>query len=253
MNRWLKFGTLGAVACVAALIAGTAVEAAEITAVASAGPLPNVMGTVIAMFERSTGNKVNISFKGAPAITADLKQGTVDLVVTTAEAVDDLVKSGDVTAADKTVLMISKIGLAVKAGAPKPDISTADKLKAALLAAKTVGYSQGTSGQHFLTVIERLGIAEAVKAKAVIAQGEPVGTFIAKGAAEIGVQQIAELLPIEGIDLVGVLPGDLQKQIPYTAGIAAKAKDSSTARALIAFLRSEPIRVVLRQKGMDLP
>jgi molybdate transport system substrate-binding protein len=204
------------------------------------------------MFERASGHKVSISFKGGPAITADVKQGAVDLVVTNAEIVDDLSKSGDV-ASGKTLLMISKIGLAVKAGAPRPDISTADKLKAALLAAKTVGYSQGTSGQHFLTVIERLGIADAVKAKAVIAQGEPVGAVIAKDAAEIGVQQVAELLPVPGIDFVGVLPGDLQKPIPYSAGIPAKAKDGATARALIDFLRSEPVLAVLKQKGMDLP
>jgi molybdate transport system substrate-binding protein len=173
----------------------------------------------------------------------------VDLVVTNAEVVNDLSKSGDVAASGKTLLMISKIGLAVKAGAPKPDISTADKLKAALLGAKTIGYSQGTSGQHFLTVIERLGIADAVKAKAVIVQGEPVGAVIAKGAAEIGVQQVAELLPVPGIDFVGVLPGDLQKQIPYSAGIPAKAKDGATARALIDFLRSEPVLAVLKQKA----
>ena len=224
MRPWPRIISLVAAGCLTATIAATTVDAAEITVVASAGPLPNVMGTVIAMFERSTGHKVMISFKGAPAITADVKQGAVDLVVTTAEAVDDLVKSGDVSASGRTVLMISKIGVAVKAGAPKPDISTADKFKAALVAAKSVGYSQGTSGQLFLTVIERLGIADAVKAKAVIAQGEPVGAMIAKGAVEIGVQQVAELLPVPGIDFVGVLPSDLQKQIPYAAGIPAKAK-----------------------------
>jgi molybdate transport system substrate-binding protein len=254
MRTWSKFAALAVAGCLTALVAGTAVDAAEITVAASGGPLPNVLGTLVAMFERASGHKASISFKGVPAITADVKQGAVDLVVTNAEVVDDLSKSGDLAASGKTLLMISKIGLAVKAGAPKPDISTADKLKTALLGAKTIGYSQGTSGQHFLTVIERLGIADAVKAKAVIAQGgEPVGAVIAKGAAEIGVQQVAELLPVPGIDFVGVLPGDLQKQIPYSAGIPAKAKDGATARALIDFLRSEPVWAVLKQKGMDLP
>ncbi|PWT85710.1 MAG: ABC transporter substrate-binding protein, partial [Blastocatellia bacterium] len=191
MRAWSKFAALAAVAGLIALVAGTAVDAAEITVVASGGPLPNVLGTLVSMFERTSGHKVSISFKGGPAIAADVKQGAVDLVITNAEAVDDLSKSGDVAAGGKTLLMISKIGVAVKVGAPKPDISTADKLKAALLAAKTVGYSEGTSGQHFLTVIERLGIADAVRSKAVIAQGEPVGAVIAKGAAEIGVQQVA--------------------------------------------------------------
>jgi molybdate transport system substrate-binding protein len=252
-RTWSRITALAAAGCLTMLIAGTTVDAAELTVVASAGPLPNVMGALVAMFERATGHKVTISFKGAPAIIADVKQGVADLVVTTTEVVDDLGKSGDVATSSKTLLMISKIGVAVKAGAPKPDISTAEKLKAALLAAKSVGYSQGTSGQHFLTVIERLGIADAVKAKAVVAQGDPVGTFIAKGAAEIGVQQIAELLPIPGIEIIGVLPGDLQKRIPYSAAISAKANDGATARALLKFLRSQPALTVLKERGMELP
>lgn len=149
--------------------------------------------------------------------------------------------------------MISKVGLAVKAGASKPDISTGDKLKTALLAAKTVGYSQGPSGQHFLSVVERLGIADAVKAKGVIPQGGPVGAAVAKGEAEIGVQQMAELLAIPGIDFVGPLPNDLQTQFRFSAGIPAKAKDAATARALIDFMRSAPALSVLKEKGMDLP
>ena len=149
--------------------------------------------------------------------------------------------------------MISKVGLAVKAGAPKPDLSTPDKLKAALLAAKTVGYSQGASGQHLLTVVQRLGIADAIKAKAVITQARPVGAAIASGEAEIGVQQVAELLPVPGIDFVSEMPGELQKQIPYSAGIPAKAKDAATAQAMVSFLRSAAALEVLKRKGMDLP
>jgi len=177
----------------------------------------------------------------------------VDLAITNTETVDTLAAGGDVVANGKTLLMISKVGIAVKAGASKPDISTPDKLKAALLAAKTVGYSQGASGQHILTVIQKLGIADAVKGKAVIAQGRPVGAAIASGEAEIGMQQVAELRPVAGIDVIGELPADLQKQIPYSAGVAAKAKDAATARALVSFLRSQPAQDVLKRKGMDLP
>ena len=252
MTAWSKFAAVTMAGCLSMLIAGTA-NAAEITVVASGGPLPDVMGTLIPMFEKATGNKVKISHKGAPAITADVKGGTVDLVITNTEVVDELAKGGDVGANAKTLLMISKVGLAVKAGAPKPDISTPDKLKAALLAAKTVGYSQGASGQHLLTVIQKLGIADAVKAKAIITQGRPVGAAIASGEAEIGVQQIAELRPVPGIDVIGEMPGELQKQIPYSAGIPAKAKDATTAQAMVAFLRSEAALEVLKRKGMDLP
>jgi molybdate transport system substrate-binding protein len=251
MNAWSRVVAVTIAGSLSALVSGTAASAGEITVVASAGPLPDVMGTLVPMFEKATGNKVKISFKGGPAIAADIKQGAVDLVVTNTEVVDKLAAAGDV--AGETLLMISKVGVAVKTGAPKPDISTPDKLKAALLAAKTVGYSQGASGQHFLTVVEKLGIADAVKGKAVIAQGRPVGAAIASGEAEIGVQQVAELRPVAGTEVIGEMPADLQKQIPYSAAIVAKGKDAQTARALVSFLRSEAALEVLKGKGMDLP
>jgi molybdate transport system substrate-binding protein len=241
---------VAALVCLSALFAGAA-AAAEITVLSTPGPMPDVMGTLVPMFERASGHKVHISFKSGPDIAAQLKAGTpADLVIGGDEIFDDLIKDG-LVGKDLAPLMISKVGVAVKAGAPKPDVSTPDKFKAALLAAKTVGYSRGASGQHFLTVIQRLGIADAVKAKAVIAQGEPVGAVIAKGQAEIGVQQVAELLPVPGIDFLGPLPGDLQKKIPYAAAITTKAKDAATAKALIAFLHSEAALDVLKKKGMD--
>jgi molybdate transport system substrate-binding protein len=253
MSAWSKFAVVTIAGCLGALVAGTAANAAEITVVAGGGPLPDVLGTLMPMFESATGNKVKIGFKGGPAITADVKQGAADLVIIGTDAVDQLAATGDVMGNGKTLLMISKVGIAVKAGAPKPDVSTPDKLKAALMAAKTVGYSQGASGQHFETVIQKLGIADAIKAKAVVVQGRPVGAAIASGEAEIGVQQVAELRPVRGVDQFGEMPGDLQKQIPYSAGIPAKAKDAATARALVSFLRSEAAQDVLKRKGMDLP
>jgi molybdate transport system substrate-binding protein len=253
MNAWSKFAAVTMAGCLSALVTGSAANSAEITVVAGGGPLPDVMGTLVPMFEAATGNKVKISFKGEPGIAADVKQGAVDLIITNTEVVDELAKGGDVAGNGKTLLMISKVGIAVKAGASKPDISTPEKFKAALMAAKTVGYSQGSSGKHIQTVIEKLGITDAVKGKAVIAQGRPVGAAIASGEAEIGMQQVAELRPIAGIDVIGELPADLQTHIPYSAGIAAKAKDAATARALVTFLRSEPALDVLKRKGMDVP
>jgi molybdate transport system substrate-binding protein len=252
MNAWWKAGAVVAVACAAPLLAGAA-NAAEVTVVAGGGPLPDVIGTLAPMFEKATGNKVTVSFKGAPAVQADVKAGAADLVITNTEIVDAFAAAGDVAGNGKTLLMISKVGVAVKAGAAKPDVSTPDKLKAALLAAKTVGYSQGASGQHFLTVVGKLGIADAVKAKAVVTQGRPVGAAIASGEAEIGVQQVAELKPVPGTEFIAELPAELQTKIPYSAGIVAKAKDADAAKALVTFLRSEPALEVLKRKGMDLP
>jgi len=252
MNAWSKFTAAAVAVCLSALVAGTT-KAAEITVVAGAGPLPDVLGTLMPMFESATGNKVKISFKGGAEITADVKQGAADLVITGTELVDGLAKSGDVTSDGKTLLMISKVGIAVKAGASKPDVSTPDKLKAALLAAKSVGYSQGASGQHFATVLQKLDITDPVKGKAVVVQGRPVGAAIASGEAEIGVQQVAELRPVAGVDQFAELPPELQKQIPYSAGVSAKAKDPGTVRALVSFLQSAQAQEVLKRKGMDLP
>ena len=253
MKTWSKLIAMTMAGCLSALVAGVPAQAAEITVVAGGGPLPDVFGTLLPMFEKATGNKVKFNSKGGPQITADLESGAADLVITNTEVVDELAAKGEVAPDGKTLLMISKVGIAVKAGAKKPDVSTPDKLKAALLAAKTVGYSQGASGQHFQTVIEKLGIADAVKAKAVVVQGRPVGEAIASGEAEIGVQQVAELRPVRGVDQFGELPRELQKQIPYSAGISAKAKDVATTRALVAFLRSPAAQDVLKRKGMDLP
>jgi molybdate transport system substrate-binding protein len=253
MNAWSKFAAVAVAGCLSALVAGAAASAGEITVVASGGPLPDVLGTLMPMFEKATGNKVKISFKGERAIAEDIKQGLPDLVITNTEVVDELAGGGSIVGNGKTLLMISKVGIAVKAGAPKPDVSTPDKLKAALLAAKTVGYSQGASGRHFATVLDKLGIADAIKPKAVVVQGRPVGAAIASGEAELGFQQVAELRPVAGVDQFGELPPALQKAIPYSAGIPTKAKDAETARALVSFLRSEPALEVLKKKGMDVP
>jgi molybdate transport system substrate-binding protein len=252
MNARSKFTAATAAVFMSALVA-TVASAGEITVVSSGGPLPDVMGTLVPMFEKATGNKVKISFKGGPAILDDVKSGAADLVVTDTDVIDDLAtKAGD-GVGNKALLMISKVGVAVKAGAPKPDVSTPEKLKEALLAAKSVGYSQGASGRHVATVLDKLGIADAIKPKAVVVQGRPVGAAIASGEAELGFQQVAELRPVAGVDQFAELPPSLQKAIPYSAGISAKAKDPETARALVSFLRSEPALDVLKKKGMDVP
>jgi molybdate transport system substrate-binding protein len=148
MNAWSKFQATAMAGILGVLVAGTTANAAEITVVSIGGPMPNIMETILPMFESATGNTVKISFKGGLAISADVKHGAADPVITNTEIIDEFAAAGDVVGNGKTLLMISKVAVAVKAGAPRPDISTPDKLKAALLAAKTVSYSQGASGQH---------------------------------------------------------------------------------------------------------
>jgi molybdate transport system substrate-binding protein len=252
MTTWSKITTLASACALTLVIGAHSAVAAEITVLSNAGPMPEVLGTFAKMFEQSSGHKVKLEFKGAPAIAKDLKEGArVDLVVQDPGMIDDLIKDGLVAGGSTTRIMLSRIGVAVKAGAPKPNIATPEGLKAALVSAKTVGYSQGASGQHFLTVIQRLGLTDVIKPKAVVVQGRPVGAAVASGEAEIGVQQVAELLPVQGIDLLGPLPGDLQKILVYSTGIPTKAKEADAARALVRFITSEANVAKLKQMGME--
>jgi molybdate transport system substrate-binding protein len=254
MRTWSKWTAVAAGCCLTVAIAGAAAPAGVVNVAVGGGPVPGIMTALAATFERDTGTKVVFVSKRGDELTAAIKEGDVDLVVSDAALVDGLVKSGDIVAASKTPVMTSKIGLAVKAGSPKPDISTPEKLKAALLAANKVSYSKFASGQIFLKAVERLGITDAVTAKAVFPQnGEPVGAVIVRGDADIGVQQVAELMAVPGTDLLGGLPGDLQQYIPTVGGISTKAKNAEAARAFLTFLRSNAATTVLKQKGMDVP
>ena len=235
-----------------ALVAGSGAIAREITVVSTAGPMPIVMGALIPIFERATGNKVVIKFEGVPQIYALLKEGAdLDLVIADEDAIQELVKRGDI--ADNFKIMLSRVDIAVRAGAPKPDIGTADALKAALIAAKSVAYTQDASGRHLITMISRLKLANTFVPKSIIVHDKPVAAAVAAGEAEIGVQQVAELLPVPGIDIVGPLPGDMQKTIVYAAGVPVEAHDSEVAKAFVKFLTSAAAVTVLKQKGMDPP
>ena len=249
MSTWSKIAVWAAAGYLSTLITGSAAIAAEITVVSTAGPMPEMMGALVPMFEQASGHKVTIKFQGAPQTMNQLKEGAnIDLVIAGDDVIDDLVKNGTVGGSSK--IMLSRVGVAVRAGAPKPDIGSADAFKAALIAAKSVAYSQGASGQHFATVIARLGLVDTLKPKTIIVQGKPVGAAVAAGEAEIGVQQVAELLPVPGIDFVGPLPGNLQKIIVYVAAVPAKAKEPEAATALMKFLTSDAAVPVIKQKGM---
>ena len=253
MNAWSKFAAVTMAGCLSALVAGGAANAAEITVVASGGPMPDVMGTVLPMFERASGNKVAVSFLSGAVLPVKMKEDAqADVVVTTPATIDDLVAASKVVANTRVDFVRSGAGVAVRAGAPKPDVGTPDALKNALLAAKTVGYSQGPSGVHFMSVLTKLGIADQVKAKGVVPPlGSRVGTLIAEGKAEIGVQQITELLQIPGIDFVGPLPKELQANIVYATATPTSAKEKAGAAALVKFLSSEPALPIIKKVGLD--
>lgn len=178
---------------------------------------------------------------------ADGESGEV--AVFTAGAVDDLIAQGKVQA--RTDLARSFVGIAVAKGAPKPDIATPEKFKAAMLAAKSIAHSKtGASGLYFVSLTERLGIADAIRTKAKIQDGI-VGEVAARGEAEIAVQQISELMQAEGVDIVGPLPDALQSVTVFSAGVFAGSKQAEAARAFVAHLGSPAVAPVIRRKGME--
>jgi len=167
-------------------------------------------------------------------------------------ALGDLIKNGKVIADSRVDLVKSPIGIAVKAGAPKPDIGSSDALKRALLAAKSIAYSDSASGVYVSTeMFGKLGIADDMKSKAKMIPATPVGEIVARGEAEIGFQQISELKPVSGIDIVGPLPDELQKITVFSAGIATAAKEPEAGKALIKFLASPAARDTIVKSGLD--
>ena len=213
----------------------------------------SLMLDVVSAFERTSGTRVVITWGATNSLLKDLEGGAGgDLAILTAEAIDDLISGGKVVAGGRVDLARSGIGVAVRKGAKRPDIGSPEALKRALLAAKSVAHSKsGMSGIYFPTVLARLGIADAMKAKIVIPDpGTPIGEVVVKGGAEIGIQQISELLPVAGIEIVGPLPAALQKITTFSAGVLTAAKEPAAAAALLKFVAAESPRL-LKQKGLE--
>jgi molybdate transport system substrate-binding protein len=206
-------------------------------------------------FERASGAKLAVTYGSTKNIVDELNGGTAaDLVVLTSEAIDDLIKQGRVKAGSRVDLATSGIGVAVRKGAPKPDISTPEAFKRTLLAAKKVCYSRaGASGIYFAnTVVPKLGIAEEMKTRTVIPEpGTFVGTLLARGEADIGFQQISELMPVPGIDIVGPLPPGLQKMTVFSGGISTNGKAADLASALLQHLSAPAAQPVMKKHGLE--
>jgi molybdate transport system substrate-binding protein len=241
---------MGAVAAVVlSIMFSPAARAAEITVISTIG-VQSVVPELFAQFERASGHKVSVTYGIANVLKTKYLEGQhADVLIMTGQVLEELIKQGKIDTASKVDIARSGVGLAVKAGAPKPDISTPDKLKEALLAAKSVGYAkQGASGIAFAKAIDRLGITDQLAAKSKDAAGL-VGELLAKGEIDIGAQQIPELMAVPGIDVVGPLPGDLQVTTIFSVGVAANAKDAAAAKALVDFLANPSAAPVFKAKG----
>lgn len=220
--------------------------------VLSGGAMRRFMLEAIPLFEASSGRKVNIRFALTREMKAAIEAGAAfDLALLPRSAIDQLVKSGKIEPETTTDVVRSLVGFMVRTGAPIPDIDTVDAFKTLLRRAKSISYSKGPSGEYVAGLLERLGLAEAMKDKTVFAIGRPVGEVVASGEAEIGMQQIIENQPVKGAHLVGPLPAELGNFVAYAAGFAAGAVDAAAARAFVGFLASPEVVRIIRDKGME--
>ena len=212
-----------------------------------------VMDELTPVFERASGNKVEVSYDPAKVILRRIAGGeTPDVLICGSSALDEMAKQGKIVADSCRPLARCSVGIAVRAGAARPDIGTVDAFKRALLNAKSVAYTQeGASGIHFAGLIERLGIAEPVKNKAVRQPGGLVGELVAAGKAEMAVQQIPELMAVPGIDLVGPLPQEVQATTVSAGGVFAGSPEPAAARAFLDFLSTPASARVLEAKGLE--
>jgi molybdate transport system substrate-binding protein len=242
-------------ACI--LCFATAATAAEIKVMISGG-FTGAFQALVPEFERATGNSIVTVFgpsmgETPQAIPNRLARGEdADVVIMVGYALGDLIKHGKVVATSRVDLAWSRIALAVRAGAPKPDISTVEAFKRTLLAAKSIAYSDSASGVYLSTTLfQRIGVYDQVKDKARKIPAEPVGRVVARGEAEIGFQPISELRTVEGIDIVGPIPDELQIVNVFAAGLAANAKEPDAGKALIAFLVSPAAKPAIIASGME--
>ena len=242
---------------VAALLAALPAAGDEVVVMTS-GAFTAPFEVAAPWFERRTGHDVVAVFGASTGGAADsipvrLARGErADVVIASAQAVDALIAAGSVEAGSRTDLVLSRIGVAVRAGAPKPDISSVDALVRAVRDARSIAYSASVSGTYLATeLFPRLGLAPEIAAKGRRIESERVGGVVARGDAELGFQQISELVTIEGIDYVGPLPDEVQRVSTFSAGIAAGAKSLGAARELVEFLASIALGPVVERYGLD--
>ena len=210
-------------------------------------------------FEHSTGYKLTFSFGPSARIAKMVADGEAnDVAIVTDQALADLTRLGKLVPGTGADVARSAMALAVQKGANKPDISTAEKFKAALLAAKSLGMSNpvggGQSGANLVKIFDKLGITEAMKAKSVYGPGGPaglIGNFLVRQEVEIGIQQLPELMAVPGIDIVGPLPSDIQAMTVFSVGLSTSAENGDGAKKLIRFLTTPKAAAVMQSKGLE--
>jgi molybdate transport system substrate-binding protein len=227
-------------------------QAAEIKLLASTA-IKDAYLELLPQFEKVTGHKVTAAWSSTPDIQKRIAAGeAAELVILGNSGTEELLKQGKLAPNSRANFAKSGIGVAVRAGAPKPDISSADAVKKSVLAAKSVAYSAGASGIYLVSMFEKLGISDEVKSKtAMVRPGEPVGEVVARGDAEIGFQQVSELIAVKGIEYLGPLPAELQNITVFSGGIHIATKEADAAAALLKFLTAPPATPTLKKRGLE--
>lgn len=249
----MKASAKFAAACVLAalgLMPHGAATAAELIILTNQGATPGVR-ELAAAFARASGHKVTVIQEEGAALERRITDGPADLVTGNPGTIDELVKNGKVVASTVTPFVLAGLGLSVRAGVPKPDISTAEAYKASLLAAKSIGYSRGCSGTNIAEGIAQLGLTEQLKAKTIFTSGGPVADFLARGDFEIGIQQTNIMIGVPGTDYVGPLPGFLNTPCPSSVALLSSSRQPDAARAMIAFMISPPAAPLLRKTYVE--
>jgi molybdate transport system substrate-binding protein len=239
-------------AAVILTVTGMTTQAAEIR-VLSTQATEEAYRELVPEFEKATGHKVATTFTGTLDANKRLAAGEgYDLLIMSASSIDEHIKGGKVAPGSRVDLAKSGVGVGVKSGAPKPDISTTDALKKAILAARSIGYSTGPSGVYVVGLFQRMGIADDIKGKLKqTPTGVFVGSIIASGEAEIGFQQVSELSHFAGVDYVGPLPADVQQFTMFSSGIIAGAKEADGAKALVKFITAPAAAAAFKKRGME--
>jgi molybdate transport system substrate-binding protein len=238
-----------------AAIEGAVADAAEVKVLTSVA-LTSALDELAPQFERATGSKLKIEYSLISDIRKRIIAGeTADVIILSRPVMDELQKQDKFASGSVANVAGTPVAVTVRAGTPKPDISSADALKRSLLAAKSIVYADpakgGASGVYFAHVVDQLGIAEQLKSKTILVPGAQAADTVAKGEAEIGVAQASEIVPVSGAQLVGPLPGEFASITSFSAGIGASTKVAEAAKSLILFLKGPVAAPVFKSKGFE--
>ena len=244
--------TASIIAAASALLLAGMANAADIK-VLSTQATEEAYRELVPQFEKASGHKVATTFTGTLGAMKRLADGeTYDLLIMSSSSIDELIKSGKIVRGSRVDFAKSGVGVAVRKGAPKPDISSTEALKKTLLAAKSIGYSTGPSGNYIVSMFEKMGIGDQVKPKLKqTPTGVFVGSIIASGDVEIGFQQVSELMHFAGIDYIGPLPADVQYITVFSSGVHAGAKQEDAAKALVKFITAPAAAAVIKKHGLE--